>query len=314
MTLTPPMLSNPPPGSTEWLNARKHGIGASETAAILGLSRYKSAIDVYVDKTKEIVSPRPDSAASKRGRRLEPYVLDLYEEQYGAIHRNPPQVTSEQYPFMFASLDAARVDDGRPVEAKTAGKFVAFQWGEAETDDIPQEYLIQLTHQAIVVRKEYADLPALLTLDDFRKYTIAIDPELAGMIIEGLRLFWRRVENREPPEPTTGEEVERLYRKSVPNSIQADESTTAAYRELLEVRRAMSPLRSRESKLIDDIKLFMLDRESLIVDRSPAVTWKTGNGALRFDTKRFQLERPEIYRQYLKQADGNRAFLIKGEV
>ena len=131
------MLSNPPPGSAEWLNARKNGIGASETAAILGLSRYKSAVDVYIDKTKEIISPRPDSAASKRGRRLEPIVLDMYEEQYGAIHRNPPQVTSKQYPFMFASLDAARVDDGRPVEAKTAGKFVAFQWGEAETDDIP---------------------------------------------------------------------------------------------------------------------------------------------------------------------------------
>lgn len=240
-------------------------------------------------------------------------VLDMYEEQYGAIHRNPPQVTSEEYPFMFASLDAARVDDGRPVEAKTAGKFVAYQWGEAETDDIPQEYLIQVTHQAIVVKNEYADLPALLTLDDFRKYTITIDPELAGMIIEGLRLFWQRVENQEPPEPTTGEEVERLYRKSVPNPVEADEATMTAFRELLEVRRAMSPLKARESKLIDDIKLFMLDREALIVDAAPVVSWKTANGGRRMDVKRFQSDHPALYAQYLTQSADSRKFLIKGE-
>jgi len=314
MTFTTPTLSNPPPGSPEWHADRKNGIGASETAAILGLSRYKSALDVYVDKTKDTLAPRPDSAASKRGRRLEPIVLDLYEEQHGPLLRSPPQVTSKQHPFMFATLDAARVDDGRPVEAKTAGKFVAHQWGDAETDDIPQEYLIQVTHQAIVVEKDYADLAALLTLDDFRKYVIEIDSELAGMIIEGLRLFWKRVENREPPEPTTGEEVERLFRKSVPNPIEADEATAAIYRELLEVRRALKPLTEREAKLTDDIKLFMRDRESLIVDQTPVVSWKTVNGSRRMDVKSFQTDHPALYAQYLTQSAPSRRFLLKGEV
>jgi len=278
------------------------------------LSRYKSAVDVYIDKTKEILTPRSDSAASRRGRRLEPIVLDMYEEEHGAILRNPPQVTSRLYPFMFASLDASRIDDGRPVEAKTAGKFVAHQWGDAETDDIPQEYLIQVTHQAIVVEKDVADLSALLTLDDFRKYTITKDPELAAMIVEGLRLFWLRVENREPPEPTTGEEVERLYRKSVPNPVNADPETANAYRELLEVRNAMSPLRSREAKLIDDIKLFRCDRESLIVEGKTVCTWKSAKGSARFDTKRFQSDFPDLYAIYTTQSQGSRRFLINGEV
>jgi putative phage-type endonuclease len=313
MTISLPMLGNPPPGSAEWLAARKNGIGASETAAILGLSRYKSALDVYVDKTKDHTSPRPDSNASRRGRRLEPIVLDLYEEEHGQVNRNLPQITSEQYPFMFASLDAARADDGRPVEAKTAGKFVAHQWGDVETDDVPPEYLIQITHQMIVKLASAGDIAALLTLDDFRKYTIALDPELAEMIVEGNRCFWRRVENREPPAPATGEEVERLYRQSIPSPIHADIATAAIYRELLEVRNALSPLKERETKLIDDIKLFMLDREALIVDSSPVVTWKGAKGGVRFDTKRFQSDHRDLYATYLTQSQGSRRFLLKGD-
>ena len=107
--------------------------------------------------------------------------------------------------------------------------------------------------------------------------------------------------------------MERLYRKSIPSSVQADDFTAAVYRELLEVRNALSPLKTREAKLIDDIKLFMRDRESLIVDRSPVVTWKSGKEASRFDTKRFQSECPDLYRNYLKKSDGTRPFLIKGE-
>jgi hypothetical protein len=57
--------------------------------------------------------PRPDTAASKRGKRLEPVVLSMYEDEHGAVVRDIPQITSPEYPFMFANLDARRADDGR---------------------------------------------------------------------------------------------------------------------------------------------------------------------------------------------------------
>jgi putative phage-type endonuclease len=309
LTLSPPL-----PGSPEWHANRKRGVGASESAAILGLSRYKSQLDVYIDKVKDHTAPRPDSPQAKRGRLLEPIVLSMYEEEHGPVRRNPSQITSREYPFMFATLDAARADDGRPVEAKTAGKYVAHEWGEEGTDEIPTEYLIQITHQMVVTSVTEGDVAVLITLDDFRRYPIVLDTELAGMLVETLALFWKRVENREPPEPTTGEEVERLYRQSISNPIVADDATAALYRELIETRAALKPLEAREKKLIDDIKLFMRDRDSLIVGNATAVSWKSVNGSRRMDIKRFQTEQPALYAQYMTQSAPNRRFLINGEV
>lgn len=297
------------PGSKEWLKERQSGIGASEASAILGLSRYKSALDIYLAKTTE-PTDSPDTPQSKRGRNLEKYVLDMYEEEHGEVTRGE-RIVSKKYPFMFASLDAARKDDGRPVEAKTAGIYTAKEWGEGGTDQIPQEYLIQIMHQIIVTDKKVGDIAALLTLDDLRYYPIILDTELAEMIVEGLAQFWRRVENREPPEPTTGAEAEKLYRKSKPAGIEATPEIELAYYNLLETRKNLKPLESSEKKLIDDIKLFLSEKDSLLIGDIQKITWKTAAGSTRFDAKKFQEENPEIAKKYLVQGEGSRRFLIK---
>jgi putative phage-type endonuclease len=298
--------------SKEQLVARQKGFGASESAAILGLSNYASPLDVYLSK---IIEPteRPDTPQTKRGRRFEPVVLDIYEDEHGAIDRNLGTFTSKKYPFMFASLDGSRQDDGRPVEAKTAGQFMAKNWGEAETDQVPESYLIQLCHQMIVAEKEIGDIAALITLDDFRKYTIALDPELAQMIIEALATFWKRVENREPPAPTTGYEAEQLYRKSVAVGIEADMETAAKYFDLIQTRHEIKPLTEKEEALISDIKLFLGEKDTLLIESKPMVSWKSSKSGTRFDAARFQRERPEIAKEYLIQTEGSRRFLIKGE-
>jgi hypothetical protein len=61
-----------------WLTERRKGIGASEAAAVLGLSRYKSPLDVYLDKTGEI-GPQDDSERMYWGRKLEGRVTEMKE-------------------------------------------------------------------------------------------------------------------------------------------------------------------------------------------------------------------------------------------
>jgi len=39
-----------------WLKQRQKGIGGSDVGAILGLNKYKSAFQVYLDKTEEITA------------------------------------------------------------------------------------------------------------------------------------------------------------------------------------------------------------------------------------------------------------------
>lgn len=296
-------------GSIEWLKDRQSGIGASEMSAILGLSRYKSPLDIYLGKTTEPIESQ-DSPQSKRGKRLESVVLDMYEEEYGEVVRGE-KVVSAKYPFMFASLDAARKDDGRPVEAKTAGIYAAREWGEEGSDNVPQEYIIQVCHQSIVKETLVGDCAALLTLDDFRRYEIILDSELSGMIVEAAGQFWKRVENREPPEPINGAETEKLYRKSKPIGVGATPEIELAYYNLLETRKNLRPLEDAEKKLIDDIKLFLGEKDSLLIGDIQKITWKTSADSVRFDNKKFQEDKPEVAKKYLMQVAGSRRFLVK---
>ena len=68
---------------TEWLKARRSGIGGSDVAAILGLSRYKTAVDVYEDK---IVTDEPEDTQSQAayfGSVLEDVVAHEFSKRTG---------------------------------------------------------------------------------------------------------------------------------------------------------------------------------------------------------------------------------------
>lgn len=68
----------------------RHGfIGGSDAAAILGVSPWKSAVDLYLEKTE----PQPERAetpALRRGKRLEPYICDMLTAEHGLqlVRRN----------------------------------------------------------------------------------------------------------------------------------------------------------------------------------------------------------------------------------
>jgi putative phage-type endonuclease len=269
-------------------------------------------LDIYLRKTLD-EAPPADIQHTKRGRLLEPAVLDWYEVDYGAIERNLARIDSVVFPFMFASLDARRVDDHRPVEAKTVGPRAMAYWGDVDSGEIPREYFVQVMHQMIVTRATSADLAALKAGETLDVYRIEYDAEIAGMIVEGLRQFWSRVLNHEPPSPQTGDEAARLYRRSKSIGVEATAPIASAYAELLETRAAIRPLTVKEEKLTDDIKLFLADRDTLLVKGTVCATWKTTRDGSRFDTKRFERDQPETYRQYLTPTIGPRRFLLKGE-
>ena len=61
----------------EWLNERRTGIGGSDAAAVMGLNPWKSPLDVYLDKTGQLMES-PDNPALYWGRVLEEVVAREY--------------------------------------------------------------------------------------------------------------------------------------------------------------------------------------------------------------------------------------------
>lgn len=176
-------------------------IGASEIAAVLGLSPWASPYEIWARKTGRIESHK-SSDAIDAGKRLERVVLDWAEDVLGPIRRE-----------IEAPIDGTPIlthpdgitHDGRPVEAKTSGIAGPLygEWGEPETDQIPDYYLVQALMQIAATEADLCFVPALLGGRGFSLYRVPANKALQREIIERVCTWWdRHVVRDEPPEMT----------------------------------------------------------------------------------------------------------------
>jgi putative phage-type endonuclease len=181
----------------EWLAARRQGIGASESAAILGLNPYQSPAELYLRKLGEMPE-QPESWPMKVGTFMEGLLAREYESRYGVNLDQQVFVRHAEHPWMFATLDGV-TPDGEVVEFKTAGWRQASEWGEPETDEVPWNYLVQVQHQLEVTRLDRAYVFASIDRADPVRFRVERWPELGEFIADTCQLFWQHVCDRVPP-------------------------------------------------------------------------------------------------------------------
>jgi putative phage-type endonuclease len=293
----------------QWLIDRMSGIGGSDAAAVLGLSKYKTPLEVYQEKRGEI-GPIPDNEPMLWGRVLEPVIRQQYAERTGRVVRLPDGIIRHQeHPFMLATVDGI-TDDGRLVEIKTAR--TAQDWGEAGSDEVPQAYLIQVQHYLEVTALPVADVAVLIGGSDFRLYHIEADRELQQMIVEGEAEFWDRVQRSEPPEPVSYADVQARFGKSSrEGSVEADIMTAEAVAMLKRIRESMKTLEEEEEQAKAVIMKVLGENETLIQQGKILATWKAQAGSKRFDSKTFQAHHPDLYSQFVAIGEPSRRFLLK---
>ena len=133
----------------EWLDWRKKGIGGSDASVVCGISRYKSPVELWLDKTDQIQSAEAGEAAYW-GTLLESVVRTEFSKRTGIEVQCVNQLLqSEDHPFMLANLDGIceHPEYGTCIfEAKTASAYKVGEWDDA----IPDEYALQLAHYMAV--------------------------------------------------------------------------------------------------------------------------------------------------------------------
>ena len=97
----------------EWFLKRKQVVTATDVAAICGLSPYRSAFDVWMDKTREDIPPDAANDAMSWGNRLEPVIAAAYTEQYG-IKVVGVQNTAELREMLDVIMLRRTEDEGLP--------------------------------------------------------------------------------------------------------------------------------------------------------------------------------------------------------
>lgn len=194
MTVPVPVL---PPDAplADWLAARRRGIGGSDVAAILGISRYAGPVRVFYDKLGALDDV--DNESMEWGRRLEDAVRQKFADEHPEFHvrRGPGLVAHPERSWQLATIDglAAESPDGEPVallELKT-GKSGAEDWGDELTDEVPLAYLCQVTWYLDVYGLSTGYLAVLLDGRSYREYLIEYDADLATKLRGHCEAFWR---------------------------------------------------------------------------------------------------------------------------
>lgn len=191
------MVIDPVNDREAWLAERNRSVGASEAAAVLGVCPYATPIDVWQRKLG-LAPPMPESEPMLWGSLLEPVILAEYERRTGrAVFDRQRFDRHPKYPWMTATLDGVAED--RIIEVKTASAY-ADEWGDEETDQIPESYLVQVHHQMAVTERDRADVVALIGGQRLRIYEVERNAELIELIEDRVAQFWDCVLRRSPPD------------------------------------------------------------------------------------------------------------------
>ena len=199
-------------------------IGGSDIGAILGLSKFRTPLEVWLEKTgKE--TKKLDSLPLRFGSFAEEFVASEYARvtSFELLHDESTYI-HPTHSFMSAHIDRFILGDGtgslpnRILECKTANPFARGEWGEPGTDQVPMSYLCQCIWYMAITGIEQCDLAVLFGNSDFRIYEIARDLELEALVIEKALHFWNDyvLKDIAPPAQTEGD-YQALFKKSDPS-------------------------------------------------------------------------------------------------
>lgn len=294
----------------QWLKERRKGIGGSDAAAIAGLSRYRSPIQVYMDKLG-LIEPPEENEAMYWGRKLEDIVAEEFSIRTGLkVRRRNAILQHPEYPFMLANVDRLIVGKNEGLECKTTSAYRADEWKD---DEIPWEYAIQCHHYMAVTGYKAWWIAALIGGNQFIYKRIERDESIINNLIKIESDFWHNhVLKQIPPDPdgsdASTEILKQLYPESNGETIELPpdvESLIEQY-ELAKEEEKAAAERKREAE--NKIKAIMGEYEQAYwKDRK--ITWKTMT-TYRFDTKRFQKEHPDLYQKYVNETSYRR-FKVK---
>ena len=143
----------------EWLEMRRHTIGGSDAAGIIGLSKWSSPMSVWADKTGRLPD-KPDTEAMRLGRDLEGYVARRWMETTGKkVRRLNSMLYNELYPFAHADIDREVIGERAGLECKTTSTLDVKQFQGLE---FPEQYYAQCVHYLAVTGYDRWYLSVLL--------------------------------------------------------------------------------------------------------------------------------------------------------
>jgi putative phage-type endonuclease len=250
---------------------RTKSIGGSDVAAILGLSPWRTPLDVWREKALGELDDKTSDAMEAGLRFEDPILMRFLNDQVemtgkqATLERRAPVVVGHRH----ASPDALIEQQGwhSLVEVKTTSSNDG--WGRDGSSEIPAHYLPQVMHYLDVLELEDAFVPVLLWPSDMRRiagltpaetiravglrtYRVQYQAGLAKQIREVVADFWEQhIVAMKPPEPRDLADAKRCAWAVAGKTVEADDELV----ELLEAREHYRTVIEDTEALVEQAEL-----------------------------------------------------------
>jgi putative phage-type endonuclease len=270
-------IRGPMPQTEAWHAARKSLITASIIPAILGRSKYKTALDVFLEMTGRR-EPFAGNAATRAGNRYEPAIIGDYCDTLGVEVEYPmPLLIHPSIPCLAATPDAMRKEDGNLVEAKkTESRDRAEELGEEGTDRVPEDWLLQGQAQMSVCGASWVHF-AVFLYGGLKVFKVDRHPGLIHTIERAAVEMSERITNDDPPEPNyehdgAKDAIKALYALKMGAQIDFTEEAATLWAKRQEAQAAESEAKKAKEAI---------DAEIMAIMQGAEMGWLPEGGTIR---------------------------------
>lgn len=263
------------------------GLGASEIAAAIGLSPWRTPLSVWLEKTGQS-PPFDGNEYTKWGLALEPVVRQEYVTRSGMdVYVPPRSLYHRDLPWCRATPDGIAIGGelGQwlwPVQIKVAGFMMRDSWGPSGSATIPEQYLIQEVVEMAVTNLDRADVAVLIDGHDYRQYTISRDADLERDVLSAAGEFWARVQRGEAPDVDDTDDYRRYLGEKLkardivaPQTPTGDELATALY----DARRRVAEVASERKQAENDLRAYLAEVGADAINTGLGrITWRQSAG------------------------------------
>lgn len=263
----------------DWLGVgRKNGLGASDSAPLLGFSRFKSIYSVATDKTTTAIDNEPDEMM-EWGHRHEPAIAQKFAEVTGHELTDPGEFTifrSKERPHLFCTPD--RIVNGN---AELSIKTAYFQSGKEWMQKIPLQYQIQMQHTLYVTGFDVGFFAVLIDGYKFRWHSMRRNQKWIDRMLPKLDAFWESIQRGEMPavdgSMATSQALARMYPKPGDGIIEAPDEYATIGEEYDAILEQANQLEKRKLEIQNCMKEIIGENKTAVLTDRSGFSWN-GNG------------------------------------
>ena len=264
-----------------WLKLRNEGIGGTDAAVIMGMSRFKTLHRLWAEKTGRFQpEDNADNEAVHFGAVLEEVVADEFTLRTGNKVKKQGLLRSLEHPWMLASVDRVLVGEEAGLECKTASFTMRREWedGYGRFGGIPEGYFCQCQWYMAVTGFPKWYIACLIGGQHFVCRTVGRDEAFIRDMVVKTGAFWASVTNDTlPPVDCTKDCARNLnalfYGEKESSTVLPDEMDSS-FAQLERIDREMEELQDKKQLHENLIKASLKNAEYGRTGSGYYASWK----------------------------------------